>query len=144
MDDLEEIKNQVKDLTNALQRLTEALDAEKTDLNRDASIQRFEFCFEIIWKTLKNINASLGRPCASPRDCLRIAAQTNLLDNPETWFKYLEARNLASHTYDEAQAEKVYEKAKEFLPEAQKVLEAVRIKLELKPIHIPQKGDDRQ
>lgn len=131
MDDLEEIKSQVNDLTKALKRLGEALSSQKTDLNRDASIQRFEFCFELVWKIFKNVNASLGKSCASPRDCLRIAAQTELIDNPEVWFKYLEARNLASHTYNEAEAEKVYQKAKEFLPDAKKALNLVHAKLEL-------------
>jgi len=32
-------------LDGAVSRLGEALDAPATDLNRDASIQRFEFCF---------------------------------------------------------------------------------------------------
>jgi predicted transcriptional regulator len=41
------------DLRAALERLGEALHEPKTDIVRDAAIQRFEFSFELFWKTLK-------------------------------------------------------------------------------------------
>ena len=131
MDKIEKIKIQVEDLTNALERLSEAVVLEGQEIYRDGTIKRFEFSFEVAWKLLKSVNEFLGKYCFNPRDCIRLAYQNDLLNNPEAWFKYLEARNLASHTYDEAQAEKVYEKAKEFLPEAQKVLSLIKTKLEL-------------
>lgn len=131
MDKLEKIKTQVQDLTNALERLAEAVVLEGQEIYRDGTIQRFEFSFEIVWKLLKSVNEHLGKDCFNPRDCIRLAYQNGLLNNPKIWFEYLEARNLASHTYNKAQAEEVYQKAKEFLPEARKVLEAVRTKLEL-------------
>ena len=41
------------DFSRALARLGEALSAPKSDLVRDAAIQRFEFTFELAWKTMK-------------------------------------------------------------------------------------------
>ena len=55
------------DLESALERLSEALAAPKTDLNRDASIQRFEFTFELFWKSLKFTSRSpVKSPSAQP------------------------------------------------------------------------------
>lgn len=118
-------------LTKTLARLEEARTLKGQEIYRDDTIQRFEFSFEIAWKLLKSANEVLGKESFNPRDCIRLAYQNDLLENPEKWFKYLEARNLASHTHNETGAEKVYQKAKEFLPEAQKALGLVRAKLEL-------------
>lgn len=41
----------LEQLSKALASLEEALTVEKTDLSRDASIQRFEFCVKLAWKT---------------------------------------------------------------------------------------------
>ncbi|MEZ4743659.1 MAG: nucleotidyltransferase substrate binding protein [Bdellovibrionota bacterium] len=37
----------------ALDSLAKALQEDKNDIVRDASIQRFEFCIELAWKTAK-------------------------------------------------------------------------------------------
>lgn len=135
MDKLEELneklKSQLEDLEKALNRLEESLNQKKNDFLRDSVIQRFEFSFELAWKIMMGFNLSQGRESASPKAAIRVAAQLEIVENPEVWFKYLEARSLASHTYNEAEAEKVYQKAKEFLPEARKALDLVRAKLEL-------------
>jgi len=38
------------ELSKALTSLKEGLTVEKTDISRDTSIQRFEFCVELAWK----------------------------------------------------------------------------------------------
>jgi len=38
------------ELSKALTSLEETITVEKTDISRDANIQRFEFCEEIAWK----------------------------------------------------------------------------------------------
>jgi len=42
-------------LKRAMQRLVEALavDVKTTPIAIDAAIQRFEFCYELLWKMLK-------------------------------------------------------------------------------------------
>jgi len=42
---------------------------------RDSAIQRFEFTFELFWKTLKAVGDEAGLTSYSPRDALR-ASQT--------------------------------------------------------------------
>lgn len=125
------LDSQVKDLEKALVSLQEALAAEKTELNRDGTIQRFEFCFELAWKLLKSANHALGVDCFSPKDCIRLAAQNELLDDPNLWFKYLDLRNLASHTYNEEMAERVYAQIAPFHQEASKVPQTVKKRLQI-------------
>jgi len=44
------------ELSKVLTSLEEALMVEKTDISRDASIQRFEFCVELDWKVSRWIS----------------------------------------------------------------------------------------
>jgi len=107
----------------ALIALRKALEEPKTDLVRDASIQRFEFCVELAWKTAKK---KLGTLSTGPKVIIREMAQQKLIDDVDKWFDYLEARNLSSHTYKEALAEKVYSVAKTFLEDGEELLDRLK------------------
>ena len=96
------------DLGAALERLGEALHEPKTDIVRDAAIQRFEFSFELFWKALKVHAESEGLRVVSPRDSLRAAFQLGLLEDDELVFQMLEDRNRTSHLYNAAMAEDVF------------------------------------
>jgi len=43
----------IEKLTKAIERLEEVLKLEKNAVVRDSAIQRFEFTFDLAWKTLK-------------------------------------------------------------------------------------------
>ena len=96
------------DLGAALARLGEALREPKTDIVRDAAIQRFEFSFELFCKALKARAESDGLRVVSPREALRAAFQLGLLDEDEQVFQMLEDRNKTSHLYNAAMAEDVF------------------------------------
>lgn len=98
----------LNDLRAALERLGEALGEPKTDIVRDASIQRFEFSFELFWKALKDRAETDGLRVVSPRESLRAAFQLGLLDDDEQVFQMLEDRNRTSHLYNAAMAEDVF------------------------------------
>ena len=124
------IKSAIEDLTKALDKLEEAIDfGSEPELNRDGTIQRFEFSFELSWKLLKIVNNFLGTECFSPRDCIRLAAQNGLIENPEDWLKYLNMRNLASHTYSESSALEVYNSIPGFEKTARELINSVNDKL---------------
>jgi hypothetical protein len=53
-------------------------------------------------------------------------ARFGLIDNPLSWFSYGDARNLASHTYDEDKTETVYETAIDFLEDAKDILKRLQ------------------
>ncbi|KPV41891.1 hypothetical protein AN478_00390 [Thiohalorhabdus denitrificans] len=95
-------------LNKAVARFAEALDAPETAMNRDATIQRFEFCFELAWKVIQETARGQGLSCQSPKSCLRLAFQQGWLDDEERWLAMLEDRNRTSHTYDEAFAHQLY------------------------------------
>jgi len=102
------------DLKKAVNRLGQAALLPASEINRDATIKRFEFCFELCWKLMQAILQENGIEAYGPRGSIREAAKLGLIDNPQTWLEFLKARNLTSHTYEEKVAEKVYNKVKRF------------------------------
>ena len=99
-----------------------ALNAPETDLNRDAAIQRFEYTFELIWKTIKRILKYKGMNANNPRDVIREAAKQGLIDNPALWFTFLDDRNETVHTYNESVAKEIYQDLPIFQQELTKLL----------------------
>ena len=99
-------------LQKALSTLQKALAAPKDDMSRDAVIQRFEYVFELGWKTLQAACALQGVETRSPKEAIRRAYEQGWMEDTDPWFRALEARNLTSHTYDEALAESVYQAAR--------------------------------
>ncbi|AEY02311.1 nucleotidyltransferase substrate binding protein [Oceanimonas sp. GK1] len=98
-------------LGNALARLQESLDFPASQpLVVDASIQRFEFCIELTWKTLKKALAMEGIAANTPRECLQQAYAAHWLQNETEWLSMLKDRNLTSHTYKEEVALDIYQR----------------------------------
>ena len=104
----------LEDLKKAVERLREAVGLEPTRIHKDATIQRFEFTFELAWKLMYAALQVQGVEAFGPRNVIRQGVQAALIDNPEEWFKFLELRNLIAHVYKEQVADEIYEGAKEF------------------------------
>ncbi len=108
---MEERKESLKLLESAYNRLKEALAIEeKSDIVLDATIQRFEFTFELAWKTVQRLGAG---DCNSARSCIKLAYRLGWIENEEDWLSFLRARNLTSHTYNREIALSVYETVSE-------------------------------
>jgi len=103
-------------------RLYEALQAKESDLKADAVIQRFEFTFELAWKTLKRVLLYEGEICTTPRQCLKAAYRIGLLDGEEPWLTMLEDRNLMAHIYDEQTALQIYRRVANYHPAFDRLL----------------------
>lgn len=103
----------LEQLEKAAKALKEALDQPYSDIVRDASIQRFEFCIELSWKVLKKV---MGTTSVAPKAVVREAAQQGLITDPELWLKFIDARNLTSRTYNEEIAKEVYDWVLKFYP----------------------------
>ena len=92
------------------------------DLSKEGLVQRFEYTFELACKTLKDYLESNGVVTKFPRETLKHAFQTELLDNGEVWLDMLEKRNLLAHTYNEKNFKKALETIlKLYYPEMQKL-----------------------
>ncbi|WP_367142724.1 HI0074 family nucleotidyltransferase substrate-binding subunit [Desulfosporosinus sp.] len=70
---------------------------EANDLLRDGVIQRFEFTFELAWKTLKAVFEDEGLiGLNSPKTVLREAFAMGLIQDDELWLTMLSDRNSTS------------------------------------------------
>lgn len=104
-----------EDLIKATARLQEALNVENvTDVVIDGALHRFEFTFELAWKTMKDYLEYVGliQKTGSPREVLQNAYQNDLIDNGEDWIEMMLSRNTLSHLYDEDESREIYEKIK--------------------------------
>ncbi|EKD27536.1 MAG: nucleotidyltransferase substrate binding protein, HI0074 family [uncultured bacterium] len=108
------INQRIEDFKNALKRLDKVLkeDITKTDAIIDATIQRFEFTFELSWKLLKDILSYNGIEALNPRSTIKEAYQQKIIEDGDSWIQMLEDRNKTSHIYDEKEAKRIYDEIK--------------------------------
>lgn len=109
-------------LLKAANKLQQVLDMPKNEITRDAAIQRFEFTYELVWKTLKKILKVKGIIVNNPRDVFRESAKQGLIVELEVWFKYIEDRNNTTHVYNEQIADDIYSRLPVFSDFVQKLI----------------------
>ena len=104
-----------QDLAKATERLKEALNEKETEIAIDGTLHRFEFTFELAWKTMKDLMEYNGiiETTGSPREVLRTAFQNGIIEDGEGWINMMLARNSLSHLYDEEASRKIYRDIKE-------------------------------
>lgn len=120
---------QLQQFEQAIGRLNEALQLEKNDIVRDSAIQRFEFTFDLAWKTVKTyLSEQKGVICASPKDCIRAAYAQGLIAYDDAWLAMTDMRNETVHTYNEAIAEKIYAQLPETLRRYRELCAALKEK----------------
>jgi nucleotidyltransferase substrate binding protein (TIGR01987 family) len=72
-----------------------------SDLEKQGLIKAFEFSYELAWKTLKDILKSRAvQNILGPRDAIKKAFASDLIEDGETWLEMIDSRNRSSHTYD--------------------------------------------
>ena len=82
-------------------------------------IQRFEFCFEILWKCGRDyLLTEEGLDAASPKKVIRFLREAGVLDEEETEraLAMVDDRNLTVHTYDEALAAEMIARIRAYAP----------------------------
>lgn len=81
-------------------------------LEKEGVIQRFEYTFELSWKTLKDYLESQGQEAHFPREIIKHAFQSGLIEEGGVWIAMLEDRNLMAHTYDENRFKEAFSRIK--------------------------------
>jgi len=97
-----------------------------SDLDREgiaeSVIQRFETCYDCLWKVLKRyLIEELGVADApnSPKPVFRLAHENGLIAVPVArWLKYADARVGTSHDYDGAKAQACLALVPDFIADA--------------------------
>ena len=126
---MEKLKRKLVMSEKALNTLEEILNEPYSKIVRDATIQRFEYTFEIIWKLLKEfLYHKEGIVCNSPKSCFRESFSIGILEEEETisFLQMTDDRNLTSHTYDEEIAETLYKKIKNYYILMKKLFERIK------------------
>lgn len=105
-----EVTYSLEKLEKAIVRLDEAVERARTEdeLIQDGAIQRFEFTFELLWKTLKVYFEFLGKNFSSPREVLKEAFRIGLITDEQTFLTMLTDRNICSHVYDFETTRKIF------------------------------------
>ncbi len=114
----------LKILESAIKRLAEALavDAKTLPIAVDAAIQRFEFCYELLWKALKKMLFDKENiEVQSPKQVLQQAYALGWIKDEKLWLQMAQDRNLTSHTYQEELALEIYQRIPAYLKEMQEV-----------------------
>ncbi|MCC7259512.1 MAG: nucleotidyltransferase substrate binding protein [Alphaproteobacteria bacterium] len=114
----------------ALKRLERALAQPVTaELSVDGTIQRFEFTFELCWKSMQAALRHEGFDVKSPRATLQKAFAEEWIHDEALWLQMLEDRNDTSHTYDETLAQVIYHRIGGYMPELTRIHSLLQEKL---------------
>lgn len=93
--------------TNSL-RLAVQWPPDDDNMYLDATIQRFEFCFELSWRLMRSVLAYEGIDVSTPRGSIREGWKLGVIDDAEKWLDMLEKRKLSAHAYNEATTMNIY------------------------------------
>jgi nucleotidyltransferase substrate binding protein (TIGR01987 family) len=100
-------RQRLSEFTRALSRLQEAILQPQNEFMRDSVIQRFEFCYELSWKTMKLWLELKEIEALNAKDTLKEALSQKLIEDGNGWSEMHRMRNLTSHAYDEELAKEV-------------------------------------
>ena len=101
-------------------------DTSLPNLTREAIaesvIQRFETCYDCLWKVLKRYlieDLGIADTPNSPKPIFKLAAQNDLYaSSPEQWLRYADARIDTSHDYDGEKAQASLHLMQDFIDDA--------------------------
>ena len=132
--ELDSLRNATASLGLALQysedpKLMGDLDVSLHTVVQSGVIKHFEFTYELCWKFIKrwleeNVNRTIADG-VTRRELYRLGAEQRLIEDVDRWMDHHEARNLTTHTYRKATADRVYAAIPDFLEDALSLLAAL-------------------
>lgn len=121
------------DLAKGIASLKAGLEEPATELAIDGVLHRFEFTFELAWKTIKDYLEYIGivEKTGSPREVIRTAFENSIIEDGEEWIDMMLARNQLSHIYDKEMSRDIYLDIKNiYLPLLQGLEEKLPVKID--------------
>ena len=97
---------------------------EYSDLEQEGLVQRFEFSFELAWKTMKDYleESGLRIDPVTPKTVIKEAFAAKLIEDGQKWIDMMLDRNVLAHTYDQKRFRKALASVKNtYLPELEKL-----------------------
>jgi nucleotidyltransferase substrate binding protein (TIGR01987 family) len=93
----------------AIAKLQEAVEKQnRSELEEEGMIQRFEYTYELAWKTLQDLLHFKGyNNITGPTPVLTQAIQDGYIDDRIGWQKMKKSRELTSHTYNNEAADEI-------------------------------------
>lgn len=119
-------------LADALKTLQDILNQPMNEYVRDGVIQRFEYTFELSWKTMQRVLKLQGVDTGSPTQVIRAAAKAGFIESADDWMEFAKSRNLVSHSYSRKTAEQVYQTARGFPAYVETLLKKLRHEINIK------------
>ncbi len=100
-----------------------------SDLEKEGMIQRFEYTFELAWKTLKDYLEEKNVDAKFPREVIKQSFKYEIINKGDIWLEMLEQRNLMAHTYEEKIFKNVVNKiSQEYFAEISQVYQYLKDK----------------
>jgi len=115
---MERVKERLEIAQKTLKTMQEIVGVkEPTAIQRDAAIQRFEYTFEVVWKTAQMyLKEFEGVETGSPKSTARACFQVGILSNVagKSALSMIDDRNLTVHTYNESLAMAIYSRLESY------------------------------
>ncbi|MDR0338420.1 MAG: nucleotidyltransferase substrate binding protein [Planctomycetaceae bacterium] len=109
-------RQRLENLNKSFKHFESACNRERYDeLELAGLVKSYELTFELCCKTLKDYLYEEGIDVKSPRETIKKAYQTALLENIDLWLAALDRRNQFSHIYNEKAANETVPYIKETL-----------------------------
>ncbi|GAB6107412.1 nucleotidyltransferase substrate binding protein [Fusibacter bizertensis] len=96
-------RQRFENFDKAFQQLTFAINLfdSLSTLEKEGLIQRFEYTFELAWKTIKDYLEANDVDAKFPREVIKEGFHFEIINDGDVWMDMLEKHNLLAHTYDE-------------------------------------------
>jgi nucleotidyltransferase substrate binding protein (TIGR01987 family) len=112
MEKMDRWKERLKSYNKALLQLESALQQKQFSvLEKDGVIKRFEFTFELAWKTLQDKLYDQGYlSTKGPKPVIKQAFNNGIITDGQAWIDMLIDRNNPTHLYDESAAVSIFDR----------------------------------
>lgn len=128
---MKQVNFYIEQFGQVLCTLEEVLRAPYSEIVKDATIQRFEYNYELFWKLLKSVlQEREGIDCFSPKSCIRKGLEVGLMNEEEAlaFLQMVDDRNVTSHLYSSDVSEDVYKRIKDYYALMKNFFERLKIK----------------